>query len=188
MPAHKQPRAAVHAELQLKEPGDLGNTQVDKGRGNDAHQGIHEPTIAPFLRGVLGIKQYQERKSQEGHEECAQNAVANDQPGGLAQQQEQHRREGQPDEVSAVVLTARAGAGVALWEVLQVANVVCKHEGHTVPHAQAGRECGREEAHDEPLRNKGSVASLQHVRHVHQALVVIGDSNIGAVQKLGTKD
>ena len=71
--------------------------------------------------------------------------------------------------------------------LFEVTDVVSKHQGYTVPHAKAGRECGGEEPDDEQLRHERSVAVLENVRHINEPLIIIGDRDVGAVKEFSAQ-
>ena len=85
-----------------KQANEFINRQDGKQRQTKNEQRIREPMVAPFFwKRFFRIEQIKKRHSQKWHKQRAERPVGDDESDRLADEMQEHRREGEPKDVEA---------------------------------------------------------------------------------------
>jgi hypothetical protein len=167
---------------------ELVDPEHDEQHRRDAERDVQVPLVPELGRHPVRVEDRQQRERQERHEQRAERPVQQHEEDRLVEEQHEHRREGQPQDVDLEPLAVRPGVRVVGTLAGHVAHEVGEHERHAVPHAEHGREAGGPEPDEEPDADEVAVALAQHPVETEEPLITGGQRDAGGLDDLDADD
>src|SRR5918993_1791366 len=188
-------RSSSTEEVYEMAKGDLGGTEylLYPEKNEEQHRGyqdyVRDDAIAVFGGHAPGVEEPEERYGQEGQEQGTHSSVDNDQEYRLAEEEQQHGGEADPDqhrpEVNALLREVLLGPLVRY--VAGCPHGVGEEVGRAVPGPdyRAGR--GGPEADEEEPACDDAEALLDRISERHESLLA-ADALAAGEEKLGPDD
>src|ERR671917_342205 len=155
-------RSSSTEEVYEKAKGDLGGTEnlLYPEKNEEQHRGyqdyVRDNAVAMFWGHALGVEEPEQRYRQEGQEQGAKSRIDDDQKHRLLEEQQEHRREGDPDQHPPEVdaLLGEIFLRPLVRYVARGSHRVSEEVGRAVPGPdyRAGRGCP-EADEEEPARD-----------------------------------